>query len=156
MKKIMGFLALLTLTTAFAGEVRLVKVKELGVMKNKVIFQSLDVKKVKNSNVVRGKLVAQWGTQVFEVVTGYYTCNTKNVCKLTDYERVATYESCKVKNNKVSCSKKIAGDSYESDSRDVIVSGNPDEVSDEFGHNRTGEYDSEFPVRIQDEYSDIF
>lgn len=156
MKMIIGMLALLSLTVAQAQDLRLVKVKELGVMKHKVIFQSKDVKQVKNSNVVRGKLVAQWGTQVFEVVTGYYTCNTKNVCKLTDYERVATYEKCVVKNAKVKCSRKLGGDSYESDARDVIVNGNPDEVTDSFDNNRTGEYDTEFPARIQDEFSDIF
>lgn len=156
MKFIIGLIALLSIASVQAGDLKLVKVKELGSMKHKVIFQSADVKKVKKSNMVRGKLVAQWGTRVFEVVDGFYTCNTKNVCKLSDYERVATYESCKVKNNKVTCSKKLTADSYESDSRDVIINESPDATYDEYDNNRTGENDSEFPVRIEDEYSDIF
>lgn len=153
MKLIITLMALLSLSVAGAAELRVVKVKELGPMKHKVIFQSLDVKRIKNSDVLRGKLVAQWGKQVFEVVTGYYTCNKSNVCKLTDYERVATYESCKVKNNKVACTKKIAGDTS-TDSRDVIINGNPDGLED--GFDRDNGVDTDFPVRIQDEFSDIF
>lgn len=154
MKLIIGLMALLSLTVATAGEIKLVKVKELGPMKHKVIFQSTDVKAIKGSNMVRGKLVAQWGTQVFEVATGFYTCNKSNTCRLSDFERVAMYESCKVKGNKVSCTKKISGDDSSNDSRDVIVSGNPDALED--GPARDNGVDTDFPVRIQDEFSDIF
>lgn len=154
MKLIIGLMALLSLSVATAGEIKLVKVKELGAMKHKVIFQSADVKAIKGSNMVRGKLVAQWGTQVFEVATGFYTCNKNNTCKLTDFERVAMYESCKVKGNKVSCSKKISGDDSSNDSRDVITTGNPDAIED--GPARDNGVDTDFPVRIQDEFSDIF
>lgn len=149
-----GLLTLLSLSVAGAFDLKLVKVKELGPMKNKVIFQSSDVVKIKGSNMVRGKLVAQWGTQVFEVVTGHYTCNKSNICKLTDYERVATYESCKVKNNKVTCSKKLAGDEDLNASRDVMTTENPDALDD--GSVRDNGADSDFPVRISDEFSDIF
>ena len=154
MKLMISLMTVLTLSSAFAADLKIIKVKELGPMKNKVIFQSSDVKAVKNSNVVRGKIVAQWGLHVFEVATGFYTCNTNNVCRLSDYERVATFESCIVKNKKVSCSKKISGDNSVSDSRDVIVHGNPDEVTDQYGQRDSGE--SEFPVRIQDEFAGIF
>ncbi len=153
MKIIIGLVALFAMSTLSAAEIKLQKVTEIGVMKHPVIFQSSDVLAVKKSNIVRGKIVSKWGTQVFEVGTGYYSCNTKNFCKLADYERVAMFESCIVKKNKVSCSKKISGESN-NDSRDVIINGNPDEVSDSLGN---GNDDlNEFPARIDNEYSDIF
>lgn len=154
MKLVISLVALFVVTTLSASELRLVKVTEIGPMKNKIIFQSSDVSKIKNSNMVRGKLIAQWGTQVFEVITGYYQCNKNNVCKLNDYERVATFESCKVKNKKATCSKKIAGEDSIRDSQDVITQDNPDARED--GYYRDNDRDSEFPVRIQDEFSDIF
>lgn len=123
------FSALMMIHASAAEQLTLVKVTEIGVMKNKVIFQSKSVKKVKGTNLVKGKLVAQWGLHVFEVVNGFYSCNKKNICKLTDYERVATFESCVVKNQKVKCSKKIAGeDGPSNDERDVILS--PDGMDD--------------------------
>ena len=66
------------MTTFAQASFSIVKVKELGPMRNKVIFQSLDLKKIKGTSVVKGKLVARWGTQVFEVVEGFYQCNKKN------------------------------------------------------------------------------
>ena len=139
--------SLVMISTAFAGEkLTLTKVKTLGVMKNEVIFQSKNVKKVKGTNVVKGKLVVQWGLHVYEVVTGFYTCNTKNICRLTDYERVATFEKCVVKNQSVKCTKKIAGDEASSTrDSDIVISPDGllesetnsresiDELSDDFG-----------------------
>lgn len=154
MKLIISLLTLFSISIANASELRLVKVKELGPMKNKVIFQSSEVKKIKNSNMVRGKLVAQWGTEVFEVVTGFYACNKNNLCKLSDYERIATFKLCKVKNNKVTCSKKISGEDSISDTRDIITDTNPDGLDDNSVNDRDSE--SDFPARISDEYSDIF
>jgi hypothetical protein len=154
MKLVMSLIGLFVVSSLSASELRLVKVTEIGPMKNKVIFQSSDVSKIKNSNMVRGKLIAQWGTEVFEVITGYYQCNKRNVCKLNDYERVATFESCKIKNKKATCSKKITGDDSINNSQDVITEENPDSRED--GFNRENDNDSEFPVRIQDEFSDIF
>lgn len=143
--------------SAQANDYKLVKVKTLGVMKNKVIFQSQNVKKVKNTDVVKGKLIAQWGTEVFEVATGYYKCNTKNVCRLTDFDRVATFKSCVVSGDKAKCTQKIVGDTSSSDSDRSISYGNPDEVRGDYDHDRRrDDYDSEFPVRIVDEYSDLF
>jgi len=136
-------------------ELTLIKVKELGLMKNKVVFQSKKVKKIKGTNVVKGKLIAQWGLHVFEVVQGHYACNTKNICRLTDYERVATFESCTIKNQTAKCTKKISGDDssissdreitvfpdgaldeYDNSSRESI-----DEVSDDFGSSINAEAD---------------
>lgn len=145
---------------ASASEYRVEKVKVIGSLKHKVIFQSRDLKKVRGSNVLKGKLVSQWGTEVFEVVTGLYTCNTNKFCKLTDFERVATFKSCVVKSKtKVQCSKRIGGDSYSSGNYgSEIVFENPDSVSDEYNHGpRSGydDYSSEFPVRVQGEYDDV-
>lgn len=153
MKTILGLVFLCVLGSANASELKLQKVKFLGAMKNKVIFQSTDVKAVKKSNIVRGKIVAQWGADVFEVATAFYTCNTKSFCKFVEFERLAMYESCVVKKNSVSCSKKIAGDPA-NDSRDVFVGGNPDAVID--GTESTNDDSNEFPARIEDEYSDLF
>lgn len=160
MKKIVAAILLtgLCAQSHAASNLTLVKVKELGPMKNKVVFQSKSVKKVKGTNIVTGKLIAQWGVHVFEVVNGYYTCNTKNVCKLTDYERVATYESCTIKKQTAKCSKKLSGDdsSIEESTRDITVSPDGvqderdghtdprdsiDEVNDEFGSNINAEAD---------------
>lgn len=142
-------------TANASEEITLIKVKELGLMKNKVVFQSKKVKKIKGTNVVKGKLIAQWGLHVFEVVQGSYTCNTKNICRLSDYERVATFESCVIKNQTAKCSKKISGDDssintdreitvfpdgtldeYDNNSRESI-----DETSDEFGSSINAEAD---------------
>lgn len=150
------FSALMMIHASAAEQLTLAKVTEIGVMKNKIIFQSKSVKKVKGTNLVKGKLVAQWGLHVFEVVNGFYSCNKKNLCKLTDYERVATYESCVVKNQKVKCSKKIAGnESPSTDESDVILSPDGmddgshrdtprepiDELDDEFGSSINAEAD---------------
>lgn len=123
-------------------------------MKNKVIFQSTDLKKVKNTNVLKGKLVSQWGLHVYEVVTGFYACNRTNNCKLTDYERVATFEKCEVKAKKVSCRKRIGGDSHAANSEEIIIHGSPDSVYDEYDHSRRDQ-ESDFPVRVEGEFDDV-
>lgn len=154
MRFILGMLAFSVISVQ-ANEIRLIKVRELGPMKHRVIYQSNDISIVKKSNVVKGKLVAQWGVHVFEVVNGLYACNSKKVCTLSTYERVATFESCITKENKVKCRNRLTGDSSSSNnSRDIVIADNPDEVSDTF--NQGAGSDSEFPVRIQDEYSDLF
>ena len=124
-------------------------------MVSEVIFQSKNVKKVKNTNIVKGKLVVKWGVHVYEVVAGYYKCDSNNTCRLTDYDRVATYELCTVKRNTVKCSKKISGSNSDiaSDS-DIVISpdGNLenenqdsrdsiDGTGDEFGSNINAEAD---------------
>ena len=140
---------------SFGADITLQKVKVIGPMKNKVIFQSTNIKKVKRSNLLKGTIIAQWGTEVFEVLDGYYSCNTKNVCKLVEHERVATYSLCVVKKTKAVCSNKISGSDEINSSSDVVIAANPDEVSDLLTNDRNDEY-TEFPVRIEDEYSDIF
>ncbi|MFP5386214.1 MAG: hypothetical protein ACLGHN_09055 [Bacteriovoracia bacterium] len=159
MKKTLSVILLsLFALSAFSAEYRVQKVKVLGPMKHKVIFQSTDLKKVRGSNVLKGKLVAQWGLHVFEVVTGFYTCNQRNSCKLTDYERVATFEKCIVKSKKrVECRKRLGGNSYSgSNAGDVIVYDDPDSVRDDYNGNRDS-YDnySEFPVRVDGEFDDV-
>lgn len=131
MKLLIGtFMTVIAFNLLATEGIRLIKVKELGPMKNKVIFQSSEVKKIKKTNLVKGQLVAQWGVHVFEVVNGFYACNAQNVCKLADFERVATYESCKAVRKKFSCKGRISGDSSIVTQSDISMQDNPDEVSD--------------------------
>lgn len=155
MKMLITFVFLVTSISSFANVYRVQKVKTLGSLKHKVIFQSTDLKKIKNSNVLKGKLVSQWGTQVYEVVNGLYACNQNNYCKLTDYERIATFEKCVVKAKKVSCSKKIGGNSSTAGSDEIIVHDSPDSVYDEYDHRRNYDEYSEFPVRVNGEFDDV-
>lgn len=159
MKKIISIILISMFAfSAFSAEYRVQKVKVLGPMKHKVIFQSSDLKKVRGTNALKGKLVAQWGLHVFEVVTGFYTCNRNSRCKLTDYERVATFEKCEVKSRKkVECRNRLGGGSYTGSNSDVIVYDDPDSVRDDYYGNRNGGYDdySEFPVRVDGEFDDV-
>lgn len=155
MKLVVALVAMVAMSSVFAADVKIQKVKTIGALKHKVIFQSKDVKALKNSNVVYGKVVAAWGVHVFEVANAYYTCNEQLACKLAEVKHVAMYESCTVKNNKAVCRNKISGNSS-NDSGDVSVE-NPDAVGSEFGDRDSyGEYESEFPVRIVDEFSGLF
>jgi hypothetical protein len=161
MNKVMNvLLALLVMSasvSALAENFRVQRVKTLGPMKHKVIFQGKDLRKVKGTNLLKGKIVARWGVHVYEVASAFYTCNTKNYCRFSAYERVATFEKCEVVNkNKVQCRYRIAGDTYSSDdSRDVISYENPDEVYDEYGRPRDHHLDyPEFPVRVPGEFDD--
>ena len=149
-------LSLVFISGVQASELRLQKVKEIGVTNTKVIFQSTNVVRVNKTNIVKGKIIAQWGTEVFEVINGLYSCNTKNVCKLVDHERVATYKLCIIKKYNAVCTQKISGDSELSESSDIVVLDNPDAVNGDYDHSRDNNEYSEFPVRIQDEYSDLF
>lgn len=143
--------------SASAANIRVQKVKTLGVMKHKVIFQSTDLKKVRGSKLLKGKIVAQWGTEVFEVATGLYACNKNNYCKLSDYETNATYRKCVInKEKKVQCRGRLGSSSYGNSSGDVISYENPDEVYDEYNRDRH-HYDevNEFPARVSGEFDDI-
>ncbi|WPU63226.1 hypothetical protein [Peredibacter starrii] len=164
MKHILTSLALavfFVINVAHAQNVRVQRVRTLGPMNHKVIFQSQTLKPVKNTNYLAGKLVVQWGVHVYEVVKGFYTCNRNYSCRLVDYKRVASYEKCIVKNGNVSCRKRIDGGGYSSGSSydDRGVSENPDAVEDEFGRrdSHRDSYDnySEFPARVGGEYDDI-
>lgn len=156
MKLSVLIVGLVIAVNSFGADLTIQKVKEIGPLKTKVIFQSTKVKQVKRSNLVKGSIIAQWGTEVFEVIDGYYKCNTKGVCKLVEHERVATYSLCVVKKQKAVCTNKISGSDEASYSSDLVIAGNPDEVSDALTNDRYNDENSEFPVRIQDEYSDIF
>lgn len=149
------FAALLSLSiSSFAAEFKVKKVKTLGDMKHSVIFQSKDLKKVKGTNLLKGKLVAQWGLHVYEVVTGFYACSKDLSCKLTTYERIATFEKCTVvSKTKVECRKRISGDSTVI-TNDVVVAEDPDSVYDDVTRNLDEEGD--FPVRTVDEFDGIF
>lgn len=157
MKKMsLTVLATLFAASSFAAEYRVQKVKVLGPMKNTVIFQSTDLKKVKKSNVLKGKLVVQWGLHVYEVVNGLYACNAQNVCKLSDFERVASFEKCEVKNKtKVVCSKRLAGSTGSRDA-EVTIQDGPDYSNDDYRRERRfDDEQAEFPVRVPGEFDDV-
>jgi hypothetical protein len=154
----MIFAALISVASinCLATEYKIQKVKTLGPMKHKVIFQSANLKKLKGTNILKGKLVAQWGIHVYEVVSGFYSCNRNNLCKLTDYERVATFEKCIVKSEvKIECRKRIGVSSPGNSSDVVVVDDGPDSIKDDMHRDRYNDEYSEFPVRIGGEYSDI-
>jgi hypothetical protein len=158
MKLIFTLLLFITATSGFAATYSIKKVRTLGPMKHKVIFQSADLRKIKKTNVIKGKLVAQWGLHVFEVVNGFYSCNKEKICRLTDYERVATFEKCLVRNKtRVECRKRLDGTMGTSGSSpEVIFQDDPDSISDEFGRSRYDDRETEFPARVRDEFEDIF
>jgi hypothetical protein len=156
MKYLIGLIVLLAVASTQATELKIQKVKTIGDFNHKVLFQSTDVKFVKKSNIVTGKIVAQWGVHVYEVADAFYICSSKKVCKLSSYDTVAMYESCKVKNKKAVCFNKISGPKEISDTRDFIVTENPDYVEYEFDNSSDYNYGLEFPARIVDEFSDLF
>jgi hypothetical protein len=160
MKSLFIFAFVVMTTSSFAADYSLQKVRTLGPMKHKVIFQSADLRKIKKTNVIKGKLIAQWGLHVYEVVNGFYSCNKDKRCKLTDYERVATFEKCTVKSKtRVECRKRldggISGSSSGSNS-DVIFQDDPDSIRDDFGRSRYDDRETEFPARVRDEFEDVF
>lgn len=155
MKLLIGLIGLLAVASTQAAELKIQKVKTIGDFNHKVLFQSSDVKLVKKSNIVTGKIVAQWGVHVYEVAEAFYTCSAKNVCKLSSYSTIGMYESCKVKAKKAVCFNKISGPSYISDARDLVVAENPDSVSDYGSDNSDYDYSVEFPARIVDEFSGV-
>lgn len=158
MKKTNFFLLLLIALSsfsAFAAEYRIRKVETLGDMNHRVIFQSRDLKKVKNStqNHLTGKIVIMWGTEVFQVVDGLYLCSAKNFCKLQTYKHVATFRKCVVNRKKVDCTLPISGRDFTGESNDVRVFEDPDRVYDEYDNGRDSwDYSPEFPVRVNDEF----
>lgn len=156
MKLLIGLIGLLAVASTQAAELKIQRVKTLGDLGHKVVFQSTDVKLVKKSNIATGKIVAAWGLHVYEVANAYYTCSAKNVCKLSSYETVGMYESCKVQSKKAVCFDKISGPSELADSRDLLVTENPDYTGDYGSDNSEYDYGSEFPARIVDEFSDLF
>jgi len=152
------FLSALILTlvsfSAFSADYRIRRVETLGDLKHKVIFQSRDLKKVPQTNILTGRLVVMWGVHRYQIVDGYYTCSAKNFCKLYDYKHVAMYEKCVVKKKKVDCTKLVTRSSYDDgSSNDIRVYEDPDRVYDEFDNGRDHwDYEPEFPVRINDEF----
>lgn len=163
MKLILSTLTLavfFTLNLAHATDIRVQRVRTLGAMNHKVIFQSKDLKQVRGTNYLAGKLVVQWGTEVFEVVKGIYACNRNLSCRMVDYKHVASFRQCIVKGSKVACRGQFSGRAYNEGPRsDVVVAENPDAVEDEFGGrgHRNDSYDryDEFPARVGGEYDDI-
>lgn len=162
MQKTLGLLTLgfvLFSAGASANGLKVKRVTVLGPMKHKVIYQSQELKKTKSKSVYTGKLVAKWGEHVYEVVKGSYECKA-SVCELVDYTRLATFESCTVRKDKVSCKDKISGDTddFSGNSNDDIVYENPDEVSDSLGNSRSDEFDygERSSGSVYDEFGDLY
>lgn len=140
-----------------ASELKIKKVSELGPMNHQVIFQSENLKPTKKKNEFTGLVVLKWGVYVFETVSATYKCSSKNVCSITSYERVQTFESCIVKNNKVKCSKPLSEASNSTDSSGGSTdTSSPDLIVDEFDNDRNDSSESDFPERSSDEYGDLF
>lgn len=157
MKAVMSVLFVLLAQSVWAANgYKIEKVKTIGLLKHKVIFQSPDVVFQKDSNTMKGLIVARWGTERFEVVDATYKCATNGSCKYVDNKHLAMFRLCTVNGLEVNCQGRISG-SVDSDyARDVIVSENPDQVYDEYGQQRNEDYYyPEFPVRVEDEYADI-
>ncbi len=152
---LLSVFAVIFSVSSFANSnLKLKKVSTLGPMNLKVIYQSPVLTKTKSKEIYTGKLVVRWGVHVYEVVKATYACK-KNECVLADYTRLATYESCKVKNDKVACSKKISGNSNEVVGVDFQVSSALDYEASE-NERRDNRAESEFPDRSNEEFADIF
>ena len=146
-----------TSLSSFAADYRIRRVETLGTMKDKVIFQSHDLKSIRDSKSLVGQLVLRWGTHRFQIVDGFYTCSPKNFCTITDYKHVAMFEKCVVvKKNKVDCAKPVSGRYSSNESSDIRVYEDVDSVRDEFGNNGDTWYESpDFPVHVSDEFDGI-
>lgn len=124
--------------------------EKVGSFQHPVIYASTEVRvqKVSRSlSKVLQRLVVQWGLHVFEVGDAVYECTTVADCEYVDFIRRATYESCKVKDDKVTCSKKLSGDDGPSgDSADPTVR---DTFNVEPERPRSSQND-EFPERTYD------
>lgn len=157
MKAVFGALLVLLAQSVWAANgYKIEKVKTIGLLKHKVIFQSPDVVYQKETKTMKGLVVAMWGTERFEVVDATYKCTDKKSCSYVDNKHLAMFRLCTVKEKEVNCQGRISGnlDSYYA--RDVIVSEGPDAVYDEYGQRRNEDYYyPEFPVRVEDEYADI-
>ncbi len=140
---------------SFGAEYRVQKVRTIGGLKNKVIFQSTDLRKVRGKNLLKGKLVAQWGTHVFEVLNAYYACDRRNFCKLDSSTRVATFEKCEVKSPlRVECRKRLIDRGQGGSSPEIIIHDDPDSTDEWQRDPRNDEED--FPARVDGEFDDIF
>lgn len=152
--------ALFLEVNASTSGLKVKKETHLGPMKNKVIFQSQDLKKTKSKSIYTGKLVAKWGEHVYEVVKGSYECK-KSVCELIDYSRIATFELCKVNKQTVSCSNKISGelDSAPNENTEIVYE-NVDEVSDRLSSNQdpddSVDYSDAGTGSVYDEFGDLY
>lgn len=141
-----------------AGELKVEEVKTLGLMKHKVIFQERILKKVKGEKIYSGKLIARWGTQVYELVEGFYSCDLKKSCELVEYERIATFESCVVEGERAECHTVISRDTYSSSSDydDSTVGVSFGEVDEFPSRSRISDRDYDGEQRSYDEYDDLF
>ncbi len=149
------FFVLLLPLESFAAQYRVQKVRTIGGLKNKVIFQSTDLRKVRGKNLLKGKLVAQWGSRVFEVLNAYYACDRRNFCQLESSVRVATFERCQVKSPmRVECRNRLIDRSTGGGSPEIIIHDDPDSTSDWHRDPRNDE--DEFPARVDGEFDDLF
>lgn len=158
MKMLIVLVVMAIVSVANAANFKVEKVKTLGDMKHKVIFQSRDISFDKETNLLSTLVVARWGTEVFELAQANFKCSKDLNCKFYSYKTVKMFKSCVVENESVQCEKTISGNDYSTGSYDVVVSENPDEVKGDYDHSRGNGYDyyPEFPVRDNEEFKDLF
>ncbi len=165
-KSLSNFFVLMSIYVLFssithASLYQIKKVKTVGVMNTKVIYQSSKLFTNKSTNALSGIMVLKWGTQVFEIVKGNYICDQNKQCRYTSHKRLSSYEKCEVysKIDSVYCWAKIEQSTGNIDP-DLVVDDRPDAIDDTYYRNaETGiHYDDnypEFPARIRGEFDDI-
>jgi hypothetical protein len=148
------FLSLFTLSLVGAtslAEMRIQRVAKIGPMNNPVIFQSRDLRPVRATNLYKGKLIARWGVNTFEVGVGTYSCKKSadlSVCKLQSYVAKATYESCTVQRGKAVCRGRLqpsgspSEDQNSFSARDLVDGTEDSRRGDQYDTDRDVDYDS--------------
>jgi hypothetical protein len=115
----------LLISVGFLAEARqLPQPKTLGPAQVPVFFHSKYQKLMKTDSsgaYISSKVALRWGTQRYEIGTLIYKCQ-KSKCEVHDYQYLATYESCKIVKEKLSCRGRVSGNDgptrdYSSDRR---------------------------------------
>jgi hypothetical protein len=147
--------AVLLSTASFGAEYRVQRVRTIGGLRNPVIFQSTDLRKVRGTNLLAGTLVARWGTNVFEVARAFYACDRRNRCNFERYERLGMFDRCTVKGpRRIECRGRRIDRSGDAGAPEIIIHDHPDST-DEWHRDPRNDED-EFPTRVDGEFDDIF
>lgn len=143
---------------AFDSQFQIQKLATIGPLQHPVIFQSRDLRPLRGSaGLLTGHLVARWGVHVYEVGSVTYDCSS-GICKVKNYARRSTFESCGLNSRQQMICKGQLGASSSADgattpdfsARDLFLRNNIDGTQD---YERPGSrYDGEeFPGRGQDD-----
>lgn len=157
---VLAFLVLGTSIFVHADPValKLQKLKTINSLGHPVVFQSQDLHYSKSTGAVYGKVISQWGLQVFEVGVVSYKCKESTdtlSCKAVGYQRRAMFEKCVVRGDKAVCSNKIIGSETESSVQpDFKADDLVDSVKDQMHRDQKDEND-EFPARDSDNVDSV-